>query len=113
VEFVLVLEGDDGHDASAAELGGRTGRLSAWLDRLRAEGVVRTGGHVDGPVLRVRTRDGRMAAVDVATADRSVRSWLLIEARSLDAALAVARSCPEVEHGDVRVLAVDPEGSVP
>jgi hypothetical protein len=112
VEFVLLLDGDAGRDASAAELGGRTGRLAAWVDRLRSQGIVRSGGHVDGPVLRVSTGDGRLAAVDVA-ADEGVRSWLLIDAADLGAALSVARSCPEAAHGEVRVLAVDPEGHLP
>ena len=109
---MLLLDGEAGRDASAAELGGRTGELAAWVAGLRSQGVVRGGGHVDGPVLRVTTGDGRMTAVDVAP-DEGIHSWLLIDTTDLGAALSMARSCPEAAHGEVRVLAVDPEGRVP
>jgi hypothetical protein len=111
VDFVLLLVGDGGADASAAELGGRTGRLATWVAELRQAGVIRRGGHIDGPAVRVRTADGRPAVIDVPVdAAGSVRSWLLIDTPDLEAALTVARSCPEAAHGDVRVLPVDPEG---
>ena len=109
---MLLLDGDAGRDASAAELGGRTGQLVAWVSGLRSQGIVRGGGHVDGPVLRVTTGDGRLAAVDVAAED-GIHSWLLIDTTDLGAALSVARSCPEASHGEVRVLPVDPEGRLP
>jgi hypothetical protein len=113
VEFVLLLGGDDGAAASAAELGGRTGRLAAWVAELRGSGTVREGGRIDGPALRVRSVDGRISVLDVPPAAGSVRSWLLIDAASLEAAVELARSCPETAHGEVQVLAVDPEGCLP
>jgi hypothetical protein len=113
VEFVLLLGGDDGSAASAAELGERTGRLAAWVSELRDSGVVREGGRIEEPALRVRTVDGQISVIDIPRGAEPVRSWLLIDAASLEAAIAVARTCPETAHGDVRVLAVDPEGRLP
>jgi hypothetical protein len=113
VEFVLLLGGDDGTAASAAELGARTGRLAAWVSELRESGVVREGGRIDGPALRVRSVAGRVSVLDVPSGAATVRSWLLIDAGSLDAAVAVARACPEAAHGEVRVLPIDPEGCLP
>jgi hypothetical protein len=110
VEFVLLLGGDDGTGASAAELGARTGRLAAWVSQLRDSGVVREGGRIDGPALRVRSVEGRVGVLDVPAGTAAVRSWLLIDAGSLEAAVAVARTCPETAHGEVRVLPIDPEG---
>jgi hypothetical protein len=113
VEFVLLLGGDDGTAASAAELGGRTGRLAAWVAGLRDSGVVREGGRIDGPALRVRSVDGPVGVLDMPPAASPVRSWLLIDAASLDAAVALARTCPEAAYGEVQVLPVDPEGRLP
>lgn len=113
MDYVLLLVGDDASDASAVELGGRTGRLADWIGQLRRAGVIRLGGRIDGPAVRVRSSDGRPALVDVPVdAAGTVRSWLLIDTPDLEAALAVARSCPEAAHGDVRVLPVDPDGSL-
>jgi hypothetical protein len=111
VDFVLLLVSDGEAEASAAELGRRTDHLATWVADLRRAGVIRRGGPIDGPAVRVRTADGRPAVIDVPPdAAGSVRSWLLIDALDLDAALGVARSCPEASHGGVRVLPVDPDG---
>jgi hypothetical protein len=113
VEFVLLLGGDDGSAASAAELGGRTGRLAAWVSELRDSGVVREGGRIEGPAVRVRSVDGRLSVLDVPAGSEPVLSWLLIDASCLEDALAVARTCPETAHGEIRVLPVDPEATLP
>ncbi len=113
MEFVLLLGGDDGTSASAAELGGRTGRLAAWVSELRDAGVVREGGRIDGPALRVRSVGGQVSLLDMPAAASPVRSWLLIDAASLDAEIEVARTCPETAHGEIRVLPLDPEGRLP
>lgn len=111
---MLLLVGDGGSNASAAELGARTGALAEWVAAQREAGVVRQGGRIGGPVLRVHTVDGRRAVVGVpADTAGAVRSWLLIAAADLDTAIAVTRSCPEAAHGDVRVLPVDPHAAVP
>ena len=110
---VLLVAGDRGRTASAGELGSRTGRLAAWVAGLRAAGILREGGHIDGPVLRVRTSAGATAVVDMpADVGETVHTWLLIAVADMDAAVGVARSCPEAPFGDVRVLPVDPEGTL-
>jgi hypothetical protein len=114
VDFDLLLVGDGGASASAAELGSRTGALADWVRDQREAGVVREGGHIDGPVLCVHTVNGHHAVVDVpAYAAASVSSWLLIAASDLDDAVTVARSCPEAAFGDVRILPVDPHAALP
>lgn len=111
VDAVLLVSGDGGRSASAAELGARTGRLASWVAGLQNAGILREGGHIDGPVLRVRTSDGDTALIDV-TADvgGGVHTWLLVSVTDMDAAVSGARSCPEAPFGDIRVLPVDPEG---
>jgi hypothetical protein len=105
--FVLLLSGDP-RDASAGELGRRTDRQAAWVAGLRAAGVLADGGRIEGRSVRVRAPWGRPAVIDVpADVIGSVRSWLLVEAGDLAAAVALAESCPEAVFGDVRVLAVD------
>jgi len=104
---VLLLSGD-ASDASAGELGRRTGRQTAWVTELRAAGVLAEGGRIEGGSVRVRSAPGRRAVIDVPPdVIGSVRSWLLVEAADLSAAVALAESCPEAAYGDVRVLAVD------
>jgi len=105
--FVLLLSGD-ASEASAGELGRRTERQAAWVTELRAAGCLADGGRIAGRSVRVRVARGRSAVIDVPPdVIGSVRSWLLVEADDLPAAVALAESCPEAVYGDVRVLAVD------
>jgi hypothetical protein len=107
-QFVLLVSGDDVERASAGELGERTRRQADWVAGLQAAGVLAHGGRVDAGSVRVRTRAGRPAVIDVpADALGAVRSWLVIDAADLDTAVALARSCPEAAHGAIRVLPID------
>jgi hypothetical protein len=107
-QFVLLVSGDDVFEASASELGRRTTRQAEWVARLRPAGVLRDGGRIDSGAIRVRTRLGGPAVIDVPSDSLgSVRLWLLVDAADLDAAVMLAESCPEVAHGAVRVLPVD------
>jgi hypothetical protein len=75
---------------------------------LRAAGVLRDGGRVASGAVRVRTGRGAPAVIDVPVEpEEAVRSWLLVDADDLDAAVSLAQSCPEAAHGAVRVLRVD------
>ena len=113
MDAILLLAGDGGRSASAGELGLRTGRLAAWVTGLREAGILREGGSMDGPALRVRTTGGATAVVDVSSGSGAVQAWLLISVPDMDAAVTVARSCPEATFGDVRVLPVAAEGTLP
>ena len=109
----MLVSGDGGESSSAAELGDRTGRYAGWISDLRASGLLRHGGSIDGPTLRVQRADGRAAMVDIPTDTTSnLRSWLVVDVADVDAAVSLARSCPEARHGDVRVLRLDPEATL-
>lgn len=107
VTFVLLVSGATA-DSSAAELGARTARQAAWVGRLREQGRLTDGGRIEGSSVRIRLADGGRAVIDVPPdAIGAVRSWLLVEVADLNAAVALAETCPEAAYGDVRVLAID------
>ena len=113
MRVVLLLAGDGGRSSSAAELGGRTGRLAAWVDALRAAGTLLEGGHIEGPTLTVRTTAGAPAVISLRGAgEGDVHAWLLVSVSDVEAAVGIARSCPEARFGDVRLLPVDEAGSL-
>jgi hypothetical protein len=107
-EFVLLVLGDDAVAASASEPGGRTARQAEWVSGLQAAGMLRDGGRIDSGAVRARTGRGVPAVIDVPVdPDGAVRSWLLVDADDLEAAVTLAQSCPEAAHGAVRGLRVD------
>jgi hypothetical protein len=100
VEFLLLVSPATRSGASAELLGSQTGRAAAWVARRRAEGVVVAGGHLDGETV-VGAVDGEPSAIE---------AYLVVEARDMAAALAIADDCPWRPPGTVRVFPVDPEG---
>ncbi len=93
---------------------GRIARLGALQRPLFGENHSQYFRHIDGPVLRLRTSRGDTALIDMpAEVGGRVHAWLLISVPDMDAALRVARSCPEATFGDVRVLPVDSQGRLP
>lgn len=108
VRFVLLLSAPTEDDVSAPGVGRRAGLLVRWVDDLRRDGMFVDGGAVEAGAVAVRSAGGGLSTVAVpADAIARVRSWLLIDAADTEAALAVARACPEAAHGDVPVLPVD------
>ena len=106
--FVLLLSGGVSDGASPSELGGRTARQAEWVAGLREGGAFCDGGRIDNGAVRVRAPGGRPAVIDVpADVLGAVRSWLLVDTADMEAAVALARTCPEAAFGEIRVLPVD------
>lgn len=107
MRFVLLLSAPADDDVSASGVGRRAALLVRWVADLRRRGVLVDGGAVEAGAVAVRSSAGGLTVVDVpAEAIARVRSWLLVDADDAEAALAIARDCPEAAHAEVPVLAV-------
>ncbi len=110
-EFVLLLGGNAGWDASAAELGVRTGRLATWVTELKATGVATEVGTIDGPALRVHVDEQRTVTLEIPDdVGESLRCWVLLRVPDLETAVAVVASCPETPFADTRLVAIEHAG---
>jgi hypothetical protein len=109
--FLVLLSPRAGTHESAAELGARAARFIEWVARGRDSGLIRGGARL-GPSAAVITC-GEIAAApapDRRGYDR-IAGYLVIDAQSFACAVAIARDCPAVDPGTVRVLEVDGEAS--
>ncbi len=102
-EFMLLFRGphwDKG--LSAEELQQLMGQVMAWFEGLQQQGKVKAGQPL-GPAGRtVSGKKGRMAMVadgPFAESKEAVGGYLLLEAESLEEAVAIAKSNPTLEHG--------------
>jgi hypothetical protein len=98
-EYLILLSSTrESPDAlSAEQLGGQTRQLAAWVGWLSHEGVFHRGGPVELVLDDWPSGGGR----------DDVGSFLLFEASDVEAAMAIARSCPVSNMGVVRLLALD------
>jgi hypothetical protein len=107
-EYLLLLSPsrESPDTLSAEQLGGQTRQLAAWVGWLSYEGVFRRGGPVRTEL--VLPEESVIPDDWVSGGARDdVGSFLLFEADDVEAAMAIASSCPVSNMGRVRLLALD------
>jgi len=99
-EYLLLLSawGAPTDAPSAEQLGGETRKLTDWVTWLAEEGHYRRGG---------QARTELVVTAEPGDSGSDVGSFLLFEAGDVEAAMAIARSCPVSSVGTVRLLALD------
>jgi hypothetical protein len=110
-EYMLLFRGDHwDKNLSPQELKPLMDKVSAWFERLQKEGLVKAGQPL-APVGRLISGTNRAVADGPFTeAKEVVGGYLLLQADSLDAAVAIARACPTVDYGisvEVRPVLVE------
>ena len=111
-EYLLLFRGGSwDRSLSPAELQNAMSEFLAWFERLSTEGTLKAGQPLMDDARIVSGKNGRnVADGPFAESKEAVGGYFLIEAASLDAAVAVAQQCPILEHGaevEVRPIAAD------
>lgn len=111
-EYLLLFRGGSwDRSLSPAELQNAMSGFLAWFERLSTEGTLKAGQPLMDDARIVSGKNGRnVADGPFAESKEAVGGYFLIEAASLDAAVAVAQQCPILEHGaevEVRPIAAD------
>jgi|SRR6185503_1710627 len=100
-EYMLLFRGphwDKG--LSPEELQELMGRVTAWFEGLQQQGRVKAGQPLGPEGRTVSGRLGRGASDGpFVESKEAVGGYLLVWADNLDEAVAIAKSCPTVEHG--------------
>ncbi len=114
MEFLLILSEDTdlvATDDDRAKLVQRTGEYAM---RLVGEGRLKGGGQLrpatEGRSIRRRGGDTRILEGPFAEAKEVIAGWMLLDAASLDEAVAIASECPNADLGSVVVRQCVPQG---
>jgi hypothetical protein len=109
-EYMLLMRGTDwGGGLSPEEIQSELGRFFAWVDGMKEQGVLKAGQPLL-PVGRVvSARKGQpVADGPFVETKEAVGGYLLVQVPNLEAAVALAKQCPVLEHGlhiEVRTVA--------
>lgn len=100
-EYLLIFRGTDWcHGLSPEQIQEITGRWMAWFDRLTAEGKAKAGQPLKPEGKIVSGKRGRIVSDGpFAEAKEAIGGYFLVQADSLDEAVAMARECPGLEYG--------------
>jgi hypothetical protein len=106
--MLLILEERGDRQARGKEEGRVVyDRMLAFAADLAARGVLKGGDALTSPATRVRVavKDGNRALLDgpFAEAKEMVGGYFLLDCKSKDEALAIARECPAAEWATIEV----------
>jgi hypothetical protein len=114
MEFMLILSEDPELVATEEQRAEAVQRVGEYAMSLVGEGTLK-GGSPLRPVVeakRVSSRDGTQRVLDgpFAESKEVIAGYFIIEARDLQAAVAVAARCPNAQFGSVEVREIVPMG---
>jgi hypothetical protein len=102
-EYLLLARGHDwDRSLSPADLQKTMSSFLTWFERLNSDGTLKAGQPLMDEGRIVSGKNGRTVADGpFAESKEAIGGYFLINAASLEEAVAIARECPMLEHGMV------------
>jgi len=102
-EYILLFRGNDWHKGLAPEeMEKVAGQWMAWFNRLTEQGKAIAGKPLKGEGKVVSGRNGRVVADGpFAESKEAIGGYFLLQVKSLDEAVAIAKECPGLAYGAV------------
>ena len=110
--YLMLLHENPAHFAtmSPAELQAIVEEYTQWSDRLRKEGRLLQGEKLrDEGGKHLKTQGSQLLVSDGPYAEVKdvVGGFFILSAESYEAAVALARTCPHLRHGEVELRAIE------
>ena len=102
-EYMLLFRGNDWHNGlSPEEMQHVANHWKAWFDRLTAQGKALAGNPLEREGKIVSGKNGRVVADGpFAESKEAIGGYFLLQVKSLDEAVAIAKDCPGLAYGVV------------
>jgi len=102
-EYMLLFRGNDWQKGlSPEEMQTIAGQWKAWFDRLTAQGKAVAGNPLENAGKIVSGKNGSVIADGpFAESKEAIGGYFLLQVRSLDEAVAIAKECPGLAYGAV------------
>ncbi len=100
---MLIFRGTDWHNGlSPEEMQQVAGQWMAWFNRLTEQGKAIAGNPLEREGKIVSGKNGRMVADGpFAESKEAIGGYFLLQVKSLDEAVAIAKECPGLAYGAV------------
>jgi len=100
-QYLLLFRGTDWHkNLSPEDTQRAVGRMMDWFKQLTAEGTVLGGHPLDAEGKVLSGKGGRIVSDGpFAESKEAIGGYFMVQADSLDEAVAIAQNCPMLDHG--------------
>lgn len=100
-EYLIIFRGTDWDKGlSPEQIQKVTGEFMAWFQRLKQEGIAKTGQPLEHEGKIVSGKKGRTVADGpFAESKEAIGGYFLLEVVDIDEAVAIAKQCPTLEYG--------------
>jgi len=100
-QYLLLFSGSEWYNQlSSAEIQNVIDQSKAWFERLASAGMVKAGQALARDGATIYGKTGRVVSDGpFAETKEAIGGYLLLEAESLEAAIAIAKENPAVRHG--------------
>ena len=101
--YMLIFRGTDWHKGlSAEQMQQVAGQWMAWFNRLTEQGKAIAGNPLEREGKIVSGKNGRVVADGpFAESKEAIGGYFLLQVKSLDEAVAIAKECPGLAYGAV------------
>ena len=102
-QYILLFRGNDWHKGlSPEEMQKVASQWMAWFNRLTEQGKAIAGNPLESEGKIVSGKNGRVVADGpFAESKEAIGGYFLLQVRSLDEAVAIAKECPGLAYGAV------------
>ena len=102
-KYMLLFRGNDWHKGlSPEEMQQVAGQWMAWFNRLTQQGKAIAGNPLEREGKIVSGKNGRVVADGpFAESKEAIGGYFLLQVKSFDEALAIAKECPGLAYGSV------------
>ncbi|MCB9760909.1 MAG: hypothetical protein H6739_13810 [Alphaproteobacteria bacterium] len=105
-EFMLIMRGERAQDPSPQEMQQRMQEYMAWMHQMTAEGRLKAGQPLEPRGAWLTDADTVITDGPFLEAREIIGGYVILAARDLDEAVALAQGCPLLQHCEIYVRPV-------
>ena len=102
-EFMLIMKGDDSHDASPEDMQQRMQDYMSWMKKMTGQGRLKAGQPLEPRGSWLKDRDTVVTDGPFLEPKEIIGGYVIVEADDLAQATAIAQGCPLLQHCEIYV----------
>ena len=105
-EFILLMKGDNSHEASPEEMQQRMQAYMVWMKEMTGSGKLKGGQPLEPTGTHLKNKETVITDGPFLEPKEIIGGYIVVLAENIDEATEVAKGCPLLEHCEIMVRPV-------